>query len=361
MRVLVARSMAVVLLVVVWPCGPAGAADDPAEAPARRREEAVKTVKIEYKRTQVVAKGAESEAQIPPLKPKTTVPDREMTLESTNRLVIDGVKIRIEDNHPFWTMPAGILERKSHVGVCDGSIAKTFYADGIGNDIPTGFILHEARLSDARSVLLTPIMQTFRGLNPVLNGLPLSDLKPSGVKLPIGGAPCQEYAIDDGRTSINYWLDASKDYALRRMRTQQQGRLINQIDVTSYRQEDCGWVPISWVFNEYSAAGATLQTDKVQVLELQLNDAQPAQQFVLQFPPGTDVMDARQTKMYRVQPDGSMREVDLATGKELSRSVPQPGAPWYQGHQWLLVGLGVLLCAAAAFLLAWRKKRTRRA
>jgi hypothetical protein len=359
MRATFVVSPTLVLVLVGYPCVAVRAAEDAAEVAARTRQDAVKTLVMVYKRTEVVARGAESEAQEGPLKPKTTVPDKELTLESTNRLTIDGVKVRIEDNHPRWSMPDGTLLETRQVALCNGSIAKTFFSEGVRTGgRPTGYIMRDPRLTEVKLIALTPITLTIRGLEPAINPLPMSDMKPAGPALPIGGVPCQEYAIDYGHNStVNCWLDPSKDYAVRRIHTRQRGKLVVQTDITSYRQEACGWVPASWVCNQFSPAGATLKSDKVQVLELQFNEPQSVTQFELQFPPGSAVGDGRNGKFYEVQPDGSMRETFSPTGEALSTwSVPQPGAPWYRRHQWLIVSVAVIL-AVAGILYAVRRRR----
>src|SRR5262249_16682265 len=79
----------------------------PAVAAARSRQQSVKTINVEFKRIQLYAKGSESEKAPSVVKPKTTVPASDITLESINRLVIDGDKIRYENNHPLWKFPEG--------------------------------------------------------------------------------------------------------------------------------------------------------------------------------------------------------------------------------------------------------------
>jgi hypothetical protein len=337
------------------------AAEAPAEAAARARQDAVKTMVMEYKRTQMVARGGESEGQVGPLKPKNAVPDKEMTLESTNLLVIDGVKVRIEENHPMWSMPDGTFLQTEQVALSDGTIAKSLFARGLrpGGD-PMGYILRDREVPGVKSVGLAPIMLTVRGLQPSLNPLPLGDMRPSGLTLPIDKVPCEEYLMEYGNNSVvNCWLDPGKGYAVRRIRTSQAGKLVVQTDVTSYRHEAWGWIPDSWVCNQFSATGTTLKSDRVRIIALRLNEPQPSTRFEIQFPPRTLVGDGRDGKLYNVQPDGSMREYSPATGKQ-SGSVPQPGAPWYQRHKWLILGIVVIL-ALAGSLYGMRGRLRRRA
>jgi hypothetical protein len=255
---------------------------------------------------------------------------------------------------------AGTLLQTRQVCVSDGLIAKSFFSEGVLTDgSPMGYLRSDPRLSEVKFVALAPITLTIRGLEPAINPLPMGDMKPSGPALPIDRILCQEYAIDYGHGStVICWLDASKDYAVRRIRTQRRGRLLDQTDVTSYRHEGCGWIPVTWVCNQYSSTGAALKTNKVQVLELRLNEPQPAERFELQFPPGAMVGDGKDGKYYRIQSDGSMAQISPG-GKELSGSVPQPGAPWYHRHKWRIVGIA-LLFPVAGLLYAMRRKWWRR-
>jgi hypothetical protein len=99
-------------------------------------------------------------------------------------------------------------------------------------------------------------------------------------------------------------------------------------------------------------------TNTVELLELRVNEAQPVAQFELQFPPGTIVGDARNGKYYLIQADESMREVSATGDTELPGAIPQPGAPWYQVHQWLIAGIALFLALVAISCLV-RKWRTR--
>ena len=152
-------------------------------------------------------------------------------------------------------------------------------------------------------------------------------------------------------------LDHEKDYVVRRLRIGSKGHIGSQTDI-EYRTHDvAGWVPSSWVFNKYSAAGNTLKTTRVEVVEFRVNDAQQADLFDIQFPPGTGVLDNKNNgKLYIVKSDGSMRGLSLS-GEELPGSVFQPGTPWYRRHQWLLVSVLALAVVAAGVVWAKRKKR----
>jgi hypothetical protein len=309
--------------------------ENPAVEAARTRQESVKTVDIEFKRTQVYAKRATSETAVNPLKPD--LPPSETTLESTNRLVLDGEKFRYENNHPYWGRPGRKLHQQTKVSVFNGSLASTFLPRGIsGEGEPLGLVETGSLHSDLKCYELAPILTTFRGLNPAMSSDPVTDMKPSGRTLLIDGSPCQEYVQQRSNgVFVRYWLDPAKNYVVRRLCTPRPNRQTDQMDIRYRPHELCGWVPVSWVWTDYSPTGERQGTSTVDVLKIRLNAVQPAEQFENHFPAGTFVSEVDKHKDYRVRADGSMREVS-PTGEEQENSTVQV---------WLLVGLGVVYVA----------------
>jgi hypothetical protein len=319
-------------------------ADTPAVAAARARQEAVKTLSIRFQRTEVVAKGSKSEMAPPSFRPTNPVPASEITIESINRLVIDGKQYRYEDNHSDQLLPAGTLLRLRRIGVSNGTVAKSFFSnDSNKAGTPSGSIEENAAHSPLKCYLLTPITLTFRGLDPAFCAYPVSEMQPSGVTLPIDGAPCQEYVVkylDNG--TISFWLDPGQDYVIRRTRLQRPKQPVVQNDIHYRRDETGGWVPTSWICCHYSPAGTLLTTEKVDVLDLRINEPQPAEQFDVSFPERSLVYDRRVHKEYRIQADGSMREV-APGGEELPGVAAPSSDSWYRRHLWLLIGLGAAI------------------
>src|SRR5690242_4100646 len=78
--------------------------EDPAVATARARQEAVKTVVVEFRLTETLAPGAISERSSLPTNPRRVFPAEETTLTSSNKLIFDGRKVRFEYNHFHWSL-----------------------------------------------------------------------------------------------------------------------------------------------------------------------------------------------------------------------------------------------------------------
>jgi hypothetical protein len=147
-------------------------------------------------------------------------------------------------------------------------------------------------------------------------------------------------------------LDPERDYVIRRIQTVS----FEQLTIHYRRHDAWGWVPDSWVITQPN--GSLRGTIKVEVLDIQINAPKPGELFDIQFLPGCEVIDERTNplKIFRVQPDGSMREVSRTTGQLLPLPVVQPIDPWYWRYRWLLGGFGVL-CAGLVWQYAVRRKR----
>ncbi len=354
-----ASSTATVLwaLVILPPArGQPAAADDPAVTAARKRQEAVRTASVKLEVRHTIPRGSVSASYT--LRPKSAppVPEEDKTLGWADRLVLDGEKVRYEKYFRTITMPSGRIRNRYSVSVFDGSVSIDFYSHGIGeSSVPRAIIRRNTRLDEVTD-LLVPVTMVFRGLNRNLNFYPLTEMKPSGVVLPINGTPCREHILNNGPPEVttSFFLDPGAGWVPLRITRQRLGRLSSQCDIEYHRHESGIWFPFSWVYTQYGAEGTAPTTTKVEVLDIRLNEPQAPEQFELVFPEGTQVYDERTGKEYRVQPDGTMRVLS-PSGEELPDFVTQPVEPWYQRNQGLLVCFGVILgCLVLRFALRKR-------
>jgi hypothetical protein len=330
-----------------------------AVAAAKARQESIKTLDVKYIRKEMLRTGGVSEFQSRGLKPDHPVPPNDLTLESENRLLIDGMKYRFENNHPGWHMPGGELRRRSAVTLFDGDHKRSFYPTGAGGITgPRGVIAKVNSHPELRQFLLIPITLTFRGLEPAYAPYTINHLKPIGITLPIEGSPCQEYrALIGDNVAISLWLDSKKANVVRRVTEQRQNLEAHQCDIY-YRLDDrWGWLPVTWVYNRYAPGGRLAATNQVTVTAMQINGSYSAGEFELEFPADSRVYDNRKSKQYEVQPDGTMRErVRSKTNERLGETVYQLGDSWYRRNKWYFFTLGALgTCIVAWYLL--RRKR----
>src|SRR5262245_51002760 len=108
-------------------CSPAGHAadeEDPALAEVKARAEAVKTFSAVIKVTDAISKGAMIRRQST-TSPYNDWPPTDTTHEANNRLIIDGEKIRYEDNYGIpASMIGGSMPKRKIVTTFDGEITK---------------------------------------------------------------------------------------------------------------------------------------------------------------------------------------------------------------------------------------------
>jgi hypothetical protein len=279
-----------------------------------------------------------------------------MTVESVNRLVLDGLKVRYEENHPIVRRHNATLVERHSIHVFNGSLVKILFPKGLSGeaDHPAGHIIAEPHLGGAKFQALVPLTMAVRGFHPLHRPSPFNGMKPSGGSLMIDGGQCEEWVIKYPEGSgVSFWLNPEQDYVVRRIRSQSKNQLTDQTEI-HYRRETVGWVPDSWVQTAYAPDGSVRVTTRMDILDLRLNDPQPDELFDVSFPPGTEVHDNRENKHYLVEPDGSLREVD-PWGAALPRPAAPLKEPWYQRYAASLVGLGLVLMGLLLAYLFRRK------
>jgi hypothetical protein len=156
---------------------------------------------------------------------------------------------------------------------------------------------------------------------------------------------------------VYYFVDPVRDYVVMRTRNEYKGSAQQQIDISYVPSDVCGWVPSSWKDQDYSSDGALIGESEKHILSLKLNEEQDAEQFELEFPPGTRLSDTGTGRYYQVQPNGDMLERapnwdELPGGQVLS----QGGRSWLIRHKWTLIAAGVVVLVAFAAFYGVRRK-----
>jgi hypothetical protein len=349
-----------VAIVVAFLCPASGrplVAADPLIEAARRRQDATRSVVVEFEVKEFVGKGKLTGLGLKPRTPDP-VPKEDTEIVSRNRLVIEGEKARFENNHPMFYVDGGELIRTSSVVVTDGETAKLYFPTGIGGrGQGQGIVWANAAPEGLRPPVLTPLTAHFRGLTPHVTPYPVDQLRPTSRTLRLDGRTCSEYEVATGPDKpISLFVDGQAEFALRRIRKLNRGHLYQQLDV-AYGTRDGGLVPERWTIQEFDAAGKVKSKTEAVVLDVRVNPDVPRSEFDVEFPPGSSVYDQRTGKDYVVKEGGMMRETTPA-GVELDAEVPVPGSSWLtrnrSGLLWgALIALAGLACAAAW----WRKTR----
>src|SRR5581483_2953059 len=109
----------------------------------------------------------------------------------------------------------GSLDPRQLIGVSNGIVAKKYFPAGTvaGVGPPTGIIDKGAVQSATRSYMLVPLLEAIRGGDALLCPYPVSQLKATGVILPISDVSCEEYVADE----VSFWVDTKAGYVPRRI------------------------------------------------------------------------------------------------------------------------------------------------
>jgi hypothetical protein len=354
-----AAAMTLVTIVLFPAAGRPAEEESPAVAAARARQDLVKTLDVTFKVTEVIPKGSISDANPEAYGKRAPVPANEWTAVAISHMVIDGEMVYYENNYPNWSnlyALNGGLSIQSMISVSDGSIVKAFIPSGMRGSGHSEGLIRKDRQGVWMQAYLMPITMTFHGSKPALFHPLVTGMKPTGNILPIDWTPCQEHMMSlNASKDERVWVDPEKDYVIRRYT----GVFGEGLADIRYRRDDAwGWVPESWIHHEVGRNSVLRKTHFVNVLEMRINEPQPAELFDISFPPGCEVHDDRTMpyKVYRVLPDGSMREISERTGEFLTEPKVQPEGAWYWRFRWLLAGTGVIL-AGLAWQYAVRRKR----
>jgi hypothetical protein len=346
-------SLCLLTVPIFWN-GLALTAEDPAVAAARKRQEAIKSFDIEFKRTEVIPQGwftKEPKGALPGPRP-----EKDVTLESVNRVVVDGKKFRFEDNHPI----RGILEFASSRLVCsfDGTFEKGWFHHGTRNQsVPTGWIKIGTREGILSEAAMRPIWLSVA--IPYSEVLPynITSWKPTGATRVIDNTKDLEYEIRRSRGATRFYLDPSKDSAICRIENEVEGAIQDGWDIKNRRVEPVGWLPDSWVYTSYEN-GQLRRSSNVQITRIRLNEPMQADLFDVQFPEGTHVFDARDRKDYRANADGTLREVSLLDEKQ-AEIRPERRLSWFARNRWLNFGIAMTLLIVL-LIIRFRRRPARR-
>lgn len=172
-----------------------------------------------------------------------------------------------------------------------------------------GSIRQERRNTDAHSYPLSPLLLWARPF--FKSGMPI-DRKGLAVK--------DRNTVIDGRkhwlveeTHLRAWVDPQRDFTVSKMEfLLPDGSVIYRGTMQYRKQQDDGWVPKKWTIEALSRSPQPIveqrETGVVNGCKLDLPQTQDS--FILEFPPGTIVWDAKRGKEFRIDRDGNENPLD---------------------------------------------------
>jgi hypothetical protein len=333
----------------------------------RARQNATRTLRVRWTEQITYAKGA-----IPnPLNPKDPVPPQTTTVESHNELALSGDKLRFATDGPQWNHEHGDFFPQKYLSTFDGQVSKSYYAPGMSHG--SGFIKKEKRDENANSFYLLPLLITFRGVHASTGDFNPKDYVLTDKRGVVGGRTCVLFeeapAVREQRrrnsrsdASASWWLDPERDFVVLRYVETEGPRPVLQFTCSYRPLPEGGWVPTGWSTVALAEDGSVRQASQCTVTHLVTNVRLDAGEFVIDFPPDTQVSDLRSGAEYLVRPGGQPRLItpaeagatyDQLLQTESGMALRPPRSAWWR---WLArANLAVLACLAASF--AWRRVR----
>jgi outer membrane lipoprotein-sorting protein len=349
-RVLLAvgLSLASVALLVAQP----PAAESPAAAAARKRQEAIKSVEFVFKVEEIAEPGCMSDFADKKAVGKL-FPSRQIRTESLNRLVVQGKSLRYENNHPTPDSRTLAWEDTREVFVSDGETVKLFYRPKgeVSRQNSFGIINTPKGNPVGTELIVLPMMFAVRGADPEMCASSISGIQwlSTGTSQSTTGDFLDGFRRNLGsRDSVEILVSPKNGYALTRYRRLTSGgRVATQLDVISKSDEQSGVVlPAKWKQILFGNTGAVRRTFDVTVREVRVGASRPKSEFDLEFPVGMEVDDQRNGKSFVVGPTGSLLGLSGPGGPVLPG-----GSSW---KWWLLLPVTILV---AAGVRQWVRRR----
>ena len=179
---------------------------------------------------------------------------------------------------------------------------------------PSNGFLFKARTGPTRNHHVDPILMHFRALSPKLTNIEgnLSVTERTGL---VEGRRCS-IVWEDGQRKTEYWVDPQRDFAIVRMREfSQPGRCVADTTICYEADPRVKWIPKSWHGTYFlGKTGGVHKSCKYEVTSISINPQIEPSEFEYQFPPGTRVVDYRDSPptQYIVREKGEKRIITRA-------------------------------------------------
>lgn len=324
------------------------------------RERACTSFKIKWKETQIFVEGSLTNKKTRKgviLPPKTTESDAYFML------CMDGEKMK-ESADALEITEKMDMKRQQETSVFNGEVNKSFRPAQI-HDYPQGYVGGEKYLMGLDVYNLRPVLVVNRPFRFQKWGY-FKETELLSNYANVGSANIEEHKClllrDTSGTHSIYdelWLDAKRDFIPLREIIFSRGKAVLQIDWEGYKKEEAIWVPVSWKVQELKNDGVN-KTILGRALEYTVNQPIPLEEFEIEFPPRTWVIDRRfrdehgNPSHYIVKPSGKRmiprEELVTKTYQQLNQE------PDFKLRWTLLLILSAVALLVIAFFFYRRKK-----
>jgi hypothetical protein len=198
-----------------------------------------------------------------------------------------------------------------YLSTFDGNRGMRWHAGrGGGGPVGTGAILSQPVFDDALNVHLKAITLCLRPLDPNFDGgAPLSDFEIVSRDDAVDGRSCMllRQRADASKHNVVFllYVDPERDFVVLRWATEVDGKLWAQLDIAYAQDAVIGWVPSGW--NLFMPRGTNPERYTCTVTDYALNEPLSDKLFVIDFPPGTYVVNRASGEQYLLRDGGEKR------------------------------------------------------
>ena len=259
------------------------------------REERCATLDIRWSELEERHRSAKPEVEPDPFKAPVPGPTVKHSHSYHRRLVLDGVRIRLEDASPAHFR--GEHRASSRISVDDGSQARELRSyllsaeyDYQGDIVATG----SAQKDLANWIDFQPVLYHYRPSWNLIKSLRDQKLsidagKHKEIPFIVLRYSKTSFGVEHG---FSFRLDPSKELALVRFSHEVAGEMIDDHQMEYIHDEKLGVILSAWTMLGRSRRGGAIDRKiKAEVMKTRLNEAIDAKEFVLTFPPRTLVVD----------------------------------------------------------------------
>lgn len=287
------------------------------------------------------------------------IPPEDTTYEVKSALWWDvGGKMRYTYDNQTWSVKDGRYVASRYISTFDGSQAKILRPDGSPYARHSqGSIRLEKRHEDGRVISHLPFRLLFRALDHDLGPFETESMTVAGQRAFVNGVSCVELQQHQGRSLLRHWADPARGYVVVRMLETNNGRPQCQQDISYRPDPEAGWAPENWTSVFFKSDGRLDRSVRATLTEFRVNPSLPAEEFDIEFPPGTSVWDLKQKTRYIAKAGGRKRPVpqhEMGFSHEQLLNTEPTALDGGRGVSWTAIAaVGVFFISAG--LLAWRR------
>lgn len=278
------------------------------------RERASKSFTLKWKETQTFLKGSLTSARMPK---GTVLPAATLETDAFYTFLSDGNRMK-EVFEGAEVSEKQQIKRQKETMIFDGEVNKSFRPPDI-HEYPQGYIGDEKHLPGLNVYNLRPVLLFVRPFRfPQFGYFRAEDLLNTAkytytaTRL-LRGHKCVVVSESDNSRSLyeELWLDLGHDFVPLRDVFYSRGKVVLQIDWTEYKTAAGTLVPVAWKIQEIK--GAVRKVFSSKALAWALNSPIAPDEFKLDFPAGTWVVDRRS----RDKTGNPSQYIVKATGKRV--------------------------------------------